>query len=623
MDKRYAQIFGAKMDGESLAKLAALDNQRLYEFVADAIQLCKPQQVKVLGDDSADIEWVRRRAIETGEEATLKTKGHTIHFDGPGDLARDPNSTKYLVPDGVVLGKRLNQIGRDDGLAEIRGYLSGAMAGRTAYVRFFSLGPVSSAFSISCVQVTDSAYVAHSEDLLYRSGYEQFRRLGSKGEFFSFLHSSGRVNENMVSVDESKRRIYIDIAEDLVYSVNTQYAGNTVGLKKLALRLAIRKADREGWLAEHMFVMGVHGPKGRKTYFTGAFPSACGKTSTAMLPGESIVGDDLAYFRVVKGEARTANVEAGIFGIIEDVNAKDDPEIFKALNSPGEVVFSNVLVKDGRPYWNGMGVETPSEGVNAYGAWHAGMLDTDGEEITPSHMNSRYTVRLAALANRDQALDDPAGVSVGGIIYGGRDSDTSVPVQQSFDWNHGIITMGASLESETTAATLGAKGVRKFDLMSLLQFLAIPVGKYIQNNLDFGAKLTKQPPIFSVNYFLKNKDGRYLNGKLDKGVWVKWMERRVHGEVDVIEAPTGLLPKYEDLAPIFAERLGKKYSKDDYVEQFTIRVAENLAKIERIVNIYHDVADTPKVVFEVLDQQKRRLEKLAKAKGPYVSPLDL
>jgi phosphoenolpyruvate carboxykinase (GTP) len=277
------------------------------------------------------------------------------------------------------LGKSVNTIERETGLPEVRGYLKNSMAGREMIVRFVSLGPTRSPFTICGVQITDSAYVAHSDDMLYRPGYEQFKLLEGSPDFFRVLHSAGRT-ENGVSVDIDKRRIYIDIEEDLVYSVNTQYAGNTVGFKKLCLRLAIRKADRESWLAEHMFVMGVKGPNGRKTYFSGAFPSMCGKTSTAMIPGETIIGDDLAYLREIDGCARVVNVESGVFGIIQGVNAKDDPVIWEVLMSPGEVIFSNILVADGAPYWSGAERDKdnpsyPKSGVNFSGEWHEGKID--------------------------------------------------------------------------------------------------------------------------------------------------------------------------------------------------------------------------------------------------------
>ncbi|MFP4105180.1 MAG: phosphoenolpyruvate carboxykinase (GTP) [Phycisphaerae bacterium] len=627
MQDTYANILRNKMDDSSFSKLEALDNDKLHAFIADAVELCSPDEVFVCSDADEDIAHIRQLSIDNKEERSLATEGHTVHFDQfinakISDQGRDPRVTKYLLPEDVDLGERLNSMDREEGLTEIRGLFKDSMKGRTMLVAFLSLGPTDSPFSIQCAQITDSAYVVHSEHMLYRTGYEQFKKLGQEGEFFRFLHATGEVDDRMCSKNMDKKRVYIDITEDMVMSVNTQYAGNTVGLKKLALRLALRKADREGWLAEHMFIMGVHGPNDRVTYFTGAFPSACGKTSTAMIPGETIIGDDLAYLRVIDGKIRTVNTEAGIFGIIRDVNSEDDPVIWDVINKPGEVIFGNVLVKDGKPYWEGMGQELPEEGENYSGRWKKGQCDDLGNELPPSHRNARYTVRMSDLENRDPHWDDPQGVEVGGIMYGGRDSDTSVPVQESFGWQHGIATMGAALESETTAATVGQEGVRKFDLMSIMQFVAIPLGKYLQNNLDFGKKSEKTPKIFGTNYFLK-KDGKFLNGMRDKAVWVKWMDRRANGEVDAIEAPTGMLPEYEDLKALFKEVLNKDYSQDDYVEQFTIRIPELLAKIERITNIYNDIEDTPKEIFEQLSAQKDRLEALQKEKGDYVSPLDL
>ncbi len=623
MREQYTKILKPKMDADSFKKLEVLNNDKLHAFVADAVELGRPDSVKVCSDEKGDVEYIRRRAVETGEETALATEGHTVHFDGYFDQGRDKQNTKYLVGADIQLGKSLNQVDRETGLAEVRGLLEGAMAGREAYVRFFCMGPTDSPFSISCVQVTDSAYVCHSEDLLYRRGYEQFKALGQRGEFFKVIHSSGRVGQDKTSIDVDKRRIYIDIAEDLVYSVNTQYGGNTIGFKKLSLRLAIRKADREGWLAEHMFLMGVRGPSERVTYFAGAYPSGCGKTSTAMLPGEMIVGDDLAFFRVIDAEARAVNVESGIFGIIRDVNGDGDPLIFDVLTSPGEVIFSNILTSDGTPYWEGMGRDLPDAGRNHCGQWELGKVDDAGKQIPPSHWNARYTVAMEKLANLDERLDDPQGVPIGGIIYGGRDSDTAVPVTESFDWAHGIITAGASLESETTATTLGAEGVRAFDLMSILQFLAIPIGKYIRNNLNFAKTLANPPLVFATNYYLKDENGEYLNGMLDKAVWIKWMELRVHGDLDAIEGPTGLIPKYEDLKRLFAQVRGEQYAEADYVKQFTIRVGENLAKVDRITKIYKDISDTPQILFDTLAQQRDRLLKLQAAKGDYVSPLDL
>jgi phosphoenolpyruvate carboxykinase (GTP) len=618
------ELLKNKLAPEHYDRLMAVDNAKVLEFVADAIELTTPETIFVCADSQEDVSYIRRMAVENGEERPLETPGHTCHFDGPTDQGRDRRVTKYLVPEGETLSKALNQIGREEGLAEIRRLLKDSMKGRTLIVRFLSLGPTGSIFSIPCVQATDSWYVAHSEDLLYRRAYQQFCKMGPDQEVFCFLHSAGRLSEEMISVDLEHKRVYMDYTRETIYSVNTQYGGNTIGLKKPALRLAIRKADREGWLAEHMFVSGVYGPGGRKTYFAGAFPSACGKTSTAMLPGETIVGDDIAYFRKINGEFRAVNAESGIFGIIQNVKAKDDPAIWEVLHKPGEVIFGNILVADKKPYWLGMGTETPDGGMNFSGKWFNGKKDGQGNEIPLAHKNARYTVALKALANCDPELDNPDGVALGGIMYGGRDGKAAVPVQQSFDWAHGIVLYGASLETETTFATVGKEGVMEINLMSIQDFLAIPLGKYIRNNVDFAQGLEKPPLVFGVNYFLKDKEGNFVNGIRDKHVWVKWMELRVHGQADAVTCPTGQIPRYEDLVRLFEQVLGKSYTKEDYIKQFTIRVPENLAKIDR-VEAYHrqNVPNDPQIVYETLEATRKRLTEARDRYGDYISPFDL
>jgi phosphoenolpyruvate carboxykinase (GTP) len=607
----------------SFAKLKAIENQEAIDFICKAIELCEPDGVWVGDDSEEDAAYIREMAVEKGEEQALTTPGHTVHYDGYYDQGRDKRVTKYLVPKDQTLDAKLSQMDRDEGLAEMEGYQRGAYRGRTMLVRFFCLGPTDTIFAIPCLQITDSAYVAHSEDLLYRKGYEAFRRLPEGAEFFKYRHCTGAVDERLCSADVDKKRIYMDYTRNTVLSVNTQYAGNTVGLKKLSLRLAIRKADRDGdWLAEHMFIMRSNGPNGRKTYFCGAFPSACGKTSTAMIPGENIVGDDLAYFRVIDGEFRAVNVENGIFGIISDINSKDDPVIWDVLNRPGEVIFSNVLVKDNQPYWLGMGKDIPTDGMNHVSAqWQEGMEGPDGNPTTPSHKNARYTVAMSALDNADPDWDKPDGLPIGGIIYGGRDSDTSVPVREAYGWDHGICTMGATLESETTAATLGQEGVRVWNVMSNMDFLSMSVGRYVRNNIEF-AKDIERPKVFGTNYFLK-KDGSYLNGKLDKAVWIKWMELRVHGDVDAIDAGYGKIPVYEDLQRLFTEVLKQDYTREQYEEQFRIRIPELLAKLDRMEKLYATISDTPEAMTREMKAERERLEALREAKGDAISPFDL
>lgn len=618
------KLLREKLSAEHYERLIALKNPKMHSFVADAIELTNPESVYVCTDSEDDTAHIRELAVKTGEEIPLDIKGHTCHFDGYNDQARDKTQTKYLLRAGSELGESLNSIDKTAGVEEVRSFLKNSMAGREMLVCLRCLGPADSDFSIPCIQITDSPYVAHSESILYRPGYAQFKKIGGSPDFFRFLHSEGEL-ENSVSKNVDKRRIYIDLDDDIVYSVNTQYGGNTIGLKKLALRLAIHRASKQGWLAEHMFVMAVHGPDDRLTYFTGAFPSACGKTSTSMLPGQTIIGDDIAYLRKKDGQVRAVNVEKGVFGIIRDVNPKDDPIIYQALTSPIEVIFSNVLI-DGRhrPYWLDMGRELPKKGLNHSGRWYQGRKDEKGNEITASHRNARYCLNIPDLANCDSMLDNPNGVPVGAIVYGGRDSDTWVPVEQAHNWTEGIILKGASLESETTAATLGKEGVRTFNLMSNLDFLSIPLGKYIQNNLDFANGLDKPPFIFSVNYFLRGKNGKYLNGIADKLVWILWAELRVNGSVDAIETPTGLIPRYQDLAKLFKDKLGGLFTEDDYVRQFTIRVPENLAKLDRVEKVYRTkVPDCPQILYDTYNDLRERLRTAAGKYGDHISPLAL
>ncbi|MGB7055075.1 MAG: phosphoenolpyruvate carboxykinase (GTP) [bacterium] len=622
MDVKVSDFLKQRLGEDGFKKLTKIENPDLYAFIAKYVEHCNPAKIFVCADTPEDVKYIRDTAITNAEEAKLATPGHTIHFDNFFDQARDKEHTVILIPKGVDLGPTIRTGDRDECLKEIHEIMKDIMKEKELYIRFFCLGPTNSMFSIPVVQLTDSAYVAHSEDLLYRRGYEEFIRQGQKAQFFKMVHSAGELDEHKTSKNLDKRRIYIDLQDNTVFSSNTQYGGNTIGLKKLSMRLAINRGSREGWLTEHMLLMGVHGPNNRVTYFTGAFPSLCGKTSTAMLDNETIVGDDIAYLRKIDDEVRAVNVEKGMFGIIQGINSQDDPIQWKALHIPGELIVSNVLVTQERAvHWIGKDGEIPPKGYNHSGEWYKGKKDEKGNEITVSHPNARFTVSLENLENLDKALHDPNGVVVGGMVYGGRDSDTCVPVEESLDWTHGIITKGASLESETTAATLGKAGVRKFNLMSNLDFLSIPVGQYIQKNLEFAKDLKKTPLIFSVNYFLKDKEGNFLNEKTDKKVWYKWMELRTHNDVEAINTPTGRIPKYEDLKKLFKDVLNKDYTEEDYKKQFTARVPESLAKIDRITEVYKTkVTDTPKILFDVLEEQRKRLLEVQKEHGDYITP---
>ena len=614
---------------EDKNKLDKLNNKKVWRVVNEAIDLMKPNQVLVFDDSPEDIQKVRQLSIDFGEELKLAMSGHTIHYDGYLDQARDKANTATLLPAGQGLSRGLNVKERESGLKEIYEFLDGVMTGKTMIVRFFCLGPTNSRFSIRAMQITDSFYVAHSEDLLYRQGYEEFRNLTDKDDFFYFWHSAGELDDRNTTKNVDKRRIYIDPLENRVLSVNNQYAGNSLACKKLALRLAIYRANHEDWLTEHMFISAFYPLNGkRKTYFSGAYPSACGKTSTAMLPGATIVGDDIAYLREGKnGEMMGVNIERGIFGIIRDVNEKDDPMIYKALTEPKELIFSNVLMDNaGSVYWLGMGeqIDIPPEGNNHFGVWKKGILDAKGNEVPISHPNARFTLRISDLENVDENLDNPEGVPISGILYGGRDSDTNVPIAESLDWNHGVF-MGATIESETTAATLGAVGQRKSSPMANMDFVIVPLSLYIKNHINFGNKLSKAPRIFATNYFLKNDEGQYLNGKLDKRVWLLWAEGRVHDEFDAIATPIGNLPKYEDLAELFKGVFeGRVYSKMEYEEQFSVRITKYLDKYNRMEEQFQQEEDMPQEFWDCLEQGRTGLRNLKKKFGKdIISPFEL
>ncbi len=600
---------------EDLSRIKALNNPYIEDIINRYIDICIPSSIKVLTDSESDADLLRKISLETGEENRLEMPGHTVHFDGFNDQGRDTENTKILLLENIHRASSINSLSREKGLNEIIDLMQGIMAGKEMFVLFFTIGPHNSRFSIPALQITDSAYVAHSSNMLYRNGYSDFLKLGKSADFFSFIHSAGELDERGVSINTDKRRIYVDLLSNTVFSINNQYAGNSIGMKKLAHRLAINKAVSEGWLAEHMFIMGVTpAGKNRVTYFTGAFPSACGKTSTAMVPGQRIVGDDIAYIRQDdSGYPHAINIEQGMFGILEDINSSDDPVLYKTITTPRELIFSNILINNGKPYWLGMDGEIPGEGINYSGEWHNGKKDSAGNGILFAHKNARFLLRLRDLENFDPVVEKPDGVPVRGIIYGGRDSDTTVPVCQCFDWNHGVFT-GLTLESETTAATLGKAGVRKFNPMANMDFIVIPLANYIQNHINFGRKLKFPPLIFSVNYFLKD-NGQFISSKLDKKVWLMWMEGRIHNTFCAIKTPVGYIPYYEDLQRLFAEIFQKDFSHDMYIKLFSIRVINYIEKFKRIEKLFSAEDPLPGEMTSMLEKIKKDLSAAMKKFG--------
>ena len=628
MGSKYETLLKEKLSEVSYAKLMKLENEKVNEFVGNFAKHCNPKSIYVCDDSKEDEEYIKAKALEIGEEFQLAKKGQTIHWDGYGDQARDKVNTRYMVyKENLENMKSLNSVEYEKGYEEIMGIAENIMEGKDTVVKFFCEGPAHSEFTMPCVQFTDSWYVAHSEAILYRPGYDHFMKMKKKDDFFRFIHSAGELDERNTSVNTDKRRIYMDTQNNIVYSMNDQYAGNSIGLKKHSMRLAISKSGKEGWLCEHMFLMAaIDKDKKRRTYFAGAYPSACGKTSTAMIPGEEIVGDDIAYFRNIDGEFRGVNVEQGIFGIIKDVNAEDDPVIFDNLMLEQETIFSNVLRgPDNSPYWLGSGLDTPKKGDNHSGKdWFEGKKDAKGNEIPVAHGNARYTMRLDYLKNFDKkGFEAKQGVTVEGILYGGRDSDTCVPVEESATWEDGILIKACTLESETTSATLGKEGVRNPSPMANMDFVSYPLGEYTKNNIDFVKGIKDVPKVFSTNYFLRDENGKFSNDKLAKKVWLHWAEGRIHNEYEALDTPTGKIPLFKDLKVLFKKHLDYNYTEAEYNYQFTFRCTKWVEKLGR-AKVYFKKMDahTPEFIFTKWDEEIAKIEK-AKAKfGNEIKPGD-
>jgi phosphoenolpyruvate carboxykinase (GTP) len=281
------------------------------------------------------------------------------------------------------------------------------------------------------------------------------------------------------------------------------------------------------------------------------------------------------------------------------------------------MIFSNVLTgPDNLPYWQGMGVETPKEGYGYAGEWK------EGGDVPISHGNARYTIRMEYLSNLDPAWDDKNGVKVDGVVYGGRDSDTTVPCEESCCWEDGIILKACPLESETTSATIGQEGVRVPQPMANLDFITYPIGDYVKNNIDFGKQFGEScPKIFSTNYFLLTKEGKFCTSKLAKKVWMHWFEGRVNGDFEAYETPTGFIPKYEDLKDLFKKLLGEDYALEDYTYQFSFRCDAWISKLERAIKFFNDMAPTlPQSVYDYWNKSIDKFNAVKEKYGAEVKP---
>jgi len=619
-------LFEARCDRENLAKLDRITNEEALLKIANAISMMDPDAVFVNTGSEADLLRVRIMSLAKGEEHPVAMRDHTIHFDLPQEQARIIDRTYYIVNPGEETSILALSIPRDEAYEYIKTHMAGIAKGKTLLVGFFNRGPIGAPAAVPALEITTSTYVMHSANILYRHVYDQFdEEVQRAGLFFTNVHSEGPNRPE----DLPNARVFMDRSWLTTYSMFCTYAGNTLLLKKGNHRFAVDLAtyyQRGERLSEHMFITGVRGPGGRVTYFAGAAPSGCGKTTTAMA-GTDFIGDDLAQLWIAEdGTLRAINPEKGIFGIVRDVDRESVPYLMKALREEGaEVIWTNVLIDvHGVPYWVGNGEEPPKRGVNFQGEWWEGKTDEKGNPIPLSHPNARCTVECTEIGNYNEAAaEDPNGVQIKVITYSGRDSDTMPPVWVAKDPDHGVV-IGASILSAATATEVGAKGVRRQPWANE-PFIPGPLADYMDAQFAFfnSDKLKHKPLMAGLNYFLTHEarggGGTGLLGeKRDVKVWLRWLELRAHGEVDAIETPIGYIPRYEDLKRLF-DGIGKEYPKELYDKQFAFYVDNILARIELQEEAYRKEKNVPSKLFEVYREQREGLEALKARYGPIVS----
>jgi phosphoenolpyruvate carboxykinase (GTP) len=625
-------VLEKSLDTANLQKLSPITTADALIKIANSIVICSPAAVFINSGSPEDVQWIREHALHKGEEKKLAKPGHTIHFDLPQDQARLVNQTFYVINEDEKISSLAKSLLRDEATQYVRQYMTGIMDGMTMIIGFYSRGPVGAEATVPAIEMSSSAYVLHSAELLYRNCYDQFDREVERAPiFFTNLHSEGKNRPE----DVPNARILMDRSWLTTFSTYCTYAGNTLLMKKGNHRFCVDYATyykKEEQLSEHMFITGLTGPGGRTTFCAGAAPSGCGKTTTAMV-GSHFVGDDLAQIWIAPdGTIRAINPEKGIFGIVEDVNREGDPYLMECLRGDGtEVIWSNVLIDEhGVPHWEGNGEPVPERGVNFQGEWFPGKTDENGTPVPMSHKNSRCTLLASAIANHaTEAAEDPAGVPVKVFTYSGRDSDTMPPVWAARTMDEGVV-IGASIVSQATAMEVGVTGVRRQPWANA-PFIPGSLADYMEAQFVFfnSAKISAagRPVLAGLNYFLThgNRGGsgeKLLGEKRDVKVWLGWLERFAHGDVTGIETPVGYLPRYEDLKALFGE-INKEYPESLYDKQFSLYIDNILHRLELQTEAYGKEENLPAKLFEVYRRQQAELTKLKEAYGPIVHPKQL
>ncbi len=626
-------IFKEKMDDANFEKIQKITNPDVRLKIANAIAMCQPDSVFVNDGSEADKRWIRDLALEKGEEKKLAMKDHTIHYDLKDEQGRIVDRTFYIVNEGETISALAKKKLRNEALEDIKTKMTGVMKGMTMVVGFYMRGPIGAPVSNPALEITSSTYVCHSAELLYRNIFDDFEKeVDRLGHFFTNVHSEGPNRPE----DLPNARVYMDRSWWTTFSVFCTYAGNTLLMKKGNHRFAVDKATYLGKgkeISEHMFITGLRGPGDRVTFFAGAAPSGCGKTTTAMV-GTDFIGDDLAQIWIADdGTVRAINPEAGIFGIVQDVNVEGDPLLIKLLRNEGtEVIWSNVLIDDKLvPHWVGNEEEHPKKGFNFQGEWHEGKTDDNGKPIPLSHPNSRCTLRSSALATFSELSESGDGVLTRVITYSGRDSDTMPPVWVAKTPDHGVV-IGASIVSAATATEVGATGVKRAPWANA-PFIPGPLGDYMKVQFEFfnSDKIADdmRPIMAGLNYFLTHEarggtEGKKLLGeKRDVRVWLGWLELLAHKEIDVIETPVGFIPKYGDLKDLFKSKIDKEYPEDLYNMQFSLYIDNIVGRIDLQTEAYRKDERIPERIFEIYEEQKKDLLALKEKHGSVVSPAQL
>jgi phosphoenolpyruvate carboxykinase (GTP) len=525
-------------------------NRILRNWVEEMAALCLPDDVVWIDGSDAQRDALRAEACRLGEIIPLNPEKHPgcyYHRTDPRDVARTEDKTFICCQRQADAGTTNNWKHPEEAYTEAAGFFHGAMRGRTMYVVPFSMGPIGSPFGKIGIELTDSIYVVLNMLIMCRVGKEVLDTLGQSNDFTRCLHGKG-------TLDPEKRRILHFPEDNAIWSVNSGYGGNVLlGKKCLALRLASWMARQEGWLAEHMLIMGVEEPNGHIEYVAAAFPSACGKTNLAMLvPPEGLkskgyriwtVGDDIAWIRLdTDGHLWAVNPEVGFFGVAPGTNSRTNPNAMATVQK--NTIFTNViLTREGNVWWEDGDDEPPAEALDWLGhPWRPGMTDDKGNPILGAHANSRFTAPVRQCPSASFRMEHHHGVPISAIIFGGRRNTLAPLVYEAFSWNHGVF-VGAGMGSELTRAQYGKYGEVRRDPFAMIPFCGYNMADYLKHWINMGRIIKHPPRIFHVNWFRRDKNDNFLWPGYGENLRVlEWILQRSRGEGEAVETPIGVVP---------------------------------------------------------------------------------